>query len=235
MSPQSAPRARTAKSSTMKSKQAVKKGGGSKSSKGDASKNVKKELGQVNVPSLPPGSAPTATDSVERKLLATVAYLRRAGFETQPRDFVAAITGFTNTSSKAYVRADAALRAKGLLTHPSGTLVSLTLQGIEEVGEAGVLPESLDEAYDRIKAFLPGKGILLLSALLDGKAYSREVLSQKIGFTNLSVRDLDDSNPEATKNDVQLLMTCTVSFTFLHLPEQRVYNTSVPHENFWNC
>jgi hypothetical protein len=187
MSPKSAPGVSKAKASTVKSKQAVKKGGGSKGAKGDASKNVKKELGQVNVPPLPPGSAKAVTDSVERKLLATVAYLRHAGFETQPRDYVAAITGFTNISTKAYVRADAALRAKGFLTHPNGTMVSLTLQGIEEVGKGGALPESLDEAYERIKVFLPGKGVDLFSLLLDGKGHSREFLAQEIGFSNISV------------------------------------------------
>lgn len=191
MSPKSASGASKAKA--VKAKPAVKRGGGSKGAKGgDASKNVKKELGKVDVPPLPPGSAPTVTDSVERKLLSVVAYLRRAGFESQPRDYVAAITGFTNTSSKAYVRADAALRTKGLLTHPNGTMVSLTSQGIGQVGQAGQLPESVDVAYERIKAFLPRKGVDLFTALLDGKAHSRESLLQEVGFTNLSVRDQND-------------------------------------------
>ena len=152
-----------------------------------SAKTVKSELCKADIPQLPEGSATNVSNSVERKVLSALAFLNSVGIETPPRDFIAALAGFTCTSSKGYVAASKGLRDKGLVEHSGGTAMRLTPAGLSVVGNAGCPPASKLEAQDRIKAILPKKGVDIFDLLSDGRAHDRKGLAIAVGFGHTGV------------------------------------------------
>ena len=152
-----------------------------------SAKTVKSELCKADIPQLPEGSAPNVSNSVERKMLSALAFLNSVGVETPPRDFIAALAGFTCTSSKGDVAASKGLRDRGLVEHSGGAAIRLTPTGLNAVGTAGWPPASKQEARERIKAILPQKGADIFDLLSDGRAHDRKRLAIAVGFGHTGV------------------------------------------------
>lgn len=177
VSPPSAKKPKPAKEVTTKT---------SKKSK-PAKKASSKSL-EVVVPPLPQGCAPSV-GPVERKILASLAYLLGLGTKAPPRQMISGLCGYKNARSATYSEATKTLRNKGLIDYPTGDAMSLTDAGISACGSAAARPTTNGEAHTRIKNILSAKGVEIFDILTDGREHDRTGLALAVGYKNPRVSD----------------------------------------------
>jgi uncharacterized protein len=118
----------------------------------------------------------------ERKILVALAKLRAIGKDTPPKAMVAGWAGYSPKGG-AFGNPIGALNTKGYITYPVAGIVSLTAEGLAQVGEQAP-PSSEEEIQQRILDILTGPERKILAALIAHRTeeVSKETLAEESGY-----------------------------------------------------
>lgn len=116
----------------------------------------------------------------ERKILVALVQLRAIDKHTPPREMVAGWAGYSPNGG-AFRNPLGALNSRGFVSYPTNGTVTLTSEGLEQIGEQD--PPDADEIKQRILGVCTGPERKILSALLElGEEVGRHELAAKAGY-----------------------------------------------------